>query len=188
MKLLPLEDVRYYAKSWGIINADSMQENQLRRTLKDKVDLSEKNKATTKRGYSAFMGEIEKENPELTEARAVVNMAFAKNYIAYDKLSRKLTHVLSGTHLGLVPLESRDRYADYAAELLLDPKKKDAYETLKADVFGEKKVNAVSVADIELAEGREVLERIASDIGYVVPNKIGDQKLKERLIEKVQNG
>lgn len=189
MKLLPLEDVRYFAKSWGIVNADSMQENQLRRTLKDKVDLSEKNKSTTKRGYSDFMGEIERENPELTEARAVVNLALAKNFLSYDKMSRKLTHVLSGTHLGLVPLESRDRYADYAAELMLNPKHKDAYETLKSDVLGERKQEfGVTVADIELAEGRDVLERIAKEIGYDLPPKIGNVKLKERLLEKVQNG
>lgn len=188
MKLMPLEDVRYFAKSWGITNADGMTENQLRRALKTAVDASEKNKLSTKRGYSEFMGEIERENPELTEARAVVNVAFAKNFLSYDKMSRKVKHVLSGEHVALVPIESKDRVNDYIAELMLTKKMADVYDTLKTDTLGQKEVNGITVALIQQTEDRRELEAFAEKLEYVMPPKIGDDKLKERLIEKVQNG
>jgi len=186
MKLMALEDVRYYAKSWGIVNADAITEQLLRKTLKDTVDRSEQNKLATKRGYSEFMGEIEKENPDLTEARAVVNMAFSKGYISYDKLSRRIKHTLSGEYLGTVPIDSKDRMNDYVAEFMLTKRMTEAYNTLRDDVFGVKEVSGVSVADIQMAKTEEELKRIALQIGYKLPAKIGEETLRTRLIEKVQ--
>jgi hypothetical protein len=183
MRKLGLEDLRYYAKSWGIGNADSLAESVLRRVMLDTVTASEKNITVTKRGFGAFMDDIEKVNPLLTEARIVVSTLYSKGDIEYDKLTRKVKHVPSQTHLTIVPLDQKDRVVDFVAELLLTSKFIDAYETMKMDVFGQKKYEGgVSIKDLESAKTKEELLEYAKKLGVTVPLNIGEPKLRERLI------
>lgn len=182
-KQLDLETLRYIAQAWGIDGAMNITEQALRLRLKDVVFASEKNKEKTGRGFKEFMDDIQNQNPELTEARFIVNELITKSEFTFDKLSRRWKY--GNDFICMVPLENREYPNEFLARALLEKKFEEFYATLKQDVFGEKEEVIYSVADVENAKDRKELFKIAKGIGHKTPVNTGEQKLREDLIAKL---
>ena len=181
-----LEELRFIAKSWGLTAADKMGVEQLRLKLFETVKTSEKNITTTKRGYKEFMDDVFNTAPEITEMRALVNMAIDKGILKVDRITRKCSYTPTGDTICIVPLDNRERANDFVAETLLKDKNKDLSDTIRLDVFGEPPAIKLSVADIESLKTRDELKRAAKKFAIVVPPAMKDETIRSKLITAVQ--
>lgn len=181
------EDLRYYAKAWGISYADKVGIEQLRRTLFDTVKKSQENYETTRKGYKEFMDDIFNKSPEVMEARATVNMAFDKGYLAINNLTRKVMYTPAKHAVCVVPVEEKERVSDYVAELLLREKNAELYETLKLDVYGQPPEFTISIAEVDKLTTRDQLKEVAQKLGVTFPGVAKDETIRAKIIEKIQS-
>jgi len=184
-QLEDIEELKFMSRAWGISGADKMQIEQLRRVLFETVKKSEENKKVTKKGYAEFMEEVFNKNPEVTEARAMVNMALGKSILSVAKTTRKVSYVPSGDVLCIVPLEHITRTTDYIADYLLRDKNKDLLETIRQDVMGVREEFKISIADVELMKDRASLLEVAKKLSLKGYTAMKDETLKTRIIEKI---
>ncbi len=185
-KLEDVNELRFFAKSWGIENADIIGEAQLRRILFNTVKKSEESKTETGKGYKEFMDEVLNTNPELTNARALVHMALTKSILAVGKTTRKVSYVPSGDTLCIVPLDNVSRINDYIADFLLRDKNKDLYNTIQQDINGPAPEYKLSIADVEGMKDRESLKKAAEKLGIRVLPQMKDETIRLKIIEKVE--
>jgi len=178
------EELNFVAQTWGITNAKDMGENQLKQKLFEVVKKSEANKINTKRGYKEFIDEVLKSNPEVAEARAVVNMAISKGIITVDPTRCKYAE--TGDTIVMIPIDERGRVNDFIAETLLKTRNQEIYETIRLDVSGTVSVEKPSIADIEGMKTRDALKRAAKKLNVIVAPTWKDETIRTKLITAIQ--
>lgn len=87
--------LRDIAASWGVANSLTEHPDILRKKLFDKVSYSEKNLASTQRGYKEFIDELD-EGDILLDYRVNINKALEKKFIGWDD-REKAYYWLDGT-------------------------------------------------------------------------------------------
>lgn len=184
--LQDINDLRFHAKAWGIINADKMQPEQLRRTLFETIKKSEENIQSTKKGYKEFLDEVLNITEEITEARMIVNLALNQSILDVNKTTRRVTYTPSGETVFIVPLDHKDRIPDYIADGLLR-KRKDLLETLRMDTTGVQPDFHISEADLEGITTIEALREVAKKLGVPLHPALKDEtKIRDKIREKIK--
>jgi hypothetical protein len=183
------DQLRYYAKAWGVAAVDKLGVETLRAALFETVKRSHNNIAETKKGYAEFMDEILHADPTVIEARMHVQMAIDKGHLFIEPTSRHVKYGPNKQSLFIIPLEYVTRKVDYIADKLLEGKGKlsEIYETLVQDVTGEAKKFVISVAEVDKLDLRDDIVNVANKLGIKTTANMKDETIKEKILQKVQS-
>jgi hypothetical protein len=160
------DELRFVAKSWGIVGA------------------SEKNKLTTRKGYKEFVADVQAGDKNLMEAKQVVYAAVEKGILNIDPITRAVKY--TGNQVTNVPADEKDRAWDYFAGWLLKDSKKELYESIKFELAPKDKPAPYSIADLQGKDKAELIE-IAKVVmpDYTPPPTIGEDTLRKKIEDKL---
>lgn len=175
---LGTNDKRKLAYSWGI-DAGEMSVDILQEELFNKVELSEKNKEATGRGFAEFIEDANKMGKDV-QVRAYIQQALERKLIHANQI--KGWFYSNGHQICPIPIEKWNRRVDILlSHFIVDKASFDLFKASLRDIIPDEAPLEISIDGIP----KEILIKIArSKYDKIFPVMTNDETLQEFFSDK----